>query len=322
MPKTFAAGFLAVAMSVVFGLALFVWPSAAFAGVPSYKIISQDNLSNGGTAGAVRVSVRIDGRQSEAALKTIADEVRARLPAQKVVRSVGFYLSGMPLTAAAWAEVSQSPVQKVTVSGLRLEEEIAYSQEAALDTRNRVGVWLTSPPALPGRLTIYRDAKGKVFAEWQLRSGQTTTDTLNEARGNRGRRFDIAGGDGGYYQMGANGTLELGNGTTVIAVAEPLKPAVPKTPEAAAALPAVMPKTTAAAVSAAPAAVQLSVLPSGLGAKAQVDAAQTAPAVAGIAPSAAAKPQRKRSAAVRATKSLSRRADVGPGEAIRQSLSQ
>ncbi|MEQ1671771.1 MAG: hypothetical protein ABL893_12990, partial [Hyphomicrobium sp.] len=189
MPTAIASRFSAV---LLFGfLATFlsflaVFPASGLAGNPAYKIISQD-----GAAGALRVSVRLDSRQSEADLKAIANEVRARLPAQKVVRSVAFYLAGMPLSAAAWAEVSEQPVQKVSVAGLRLEEEVAYRAQAASDNRNRVGVWLTSPPALPGRLTIYRDANGKVFAEWQLRSGQTTTDALIETRSNRGRRYDI-----------------------------------------------------------------------------------------------------------------------------------
>jgi hypothetical protein len=193
--------------------------SAAIAqAAPPYRIISEY-----GAADALRVAVRLDARQPEADLRQIADDVRSRLPQQKRVRNVTFYLPFMNVADAAWAEVKLTPAVAVTVSGLRLEEELAYQREASADTRPQIGVWLTSPPALAGKLTLYRDGRGKTFAEWQLRSGQKTTDEVSEVRTSRGRRYEIAGSNGGYYQIGSGGTLELGTAATVIAVAEPLK---------------------------------------------------------------------------------------------------
>lgn len=287
--------------------ALMLWPSPVIAGA-AYKIVSND-----GPADAVRVTVRLEARQSEADLRAIADDVRARLPAAKIVRSVAFYLPAMPLAGNAWAEVRQQPSQSVTVSGLRLEEEIAYRSEAAADTRKRIGVWLTSPPALPGRLTIYRAGPSKIFAEWQLRNGQTTTDALIESRGTRGRRYDIAGGDGGYYQLGANGTLELGNRSTVIAVAEPLKVTAPAAPVAAVAAPSVQkaighPPSAAALTPGKPTAEATAIAPEGALTQKPLIQAPVA--------------RRTATAKSRNPNAATRRAEAGVGDTITRALSR
>ena len=192
---------------------------------PVYRIVSQDAAA---AADGVRVSVRLEARQTASDLKLIADDVRARLPRNTSCEASRFILPTTALTGNAWAEVKTSPAVAVTIYGLRLDEEEAYRADASADTRNRIGVWLTSPPALAGRLTLYRDTKGKTFAEWQLRNGQKTTDDVSESRAKGGRRFDIAGGDGGYYRLDGNGTLELGNARSVIAIAEPFKLTAPK----------------------------------------------------------------------------------------------
>jgi hypothetical protein len=207
MPRTFAIAFL---------LAVGIFGSSADAGLP-YRILSQD-----GKPDAMRVAVRLDARQSDADLKAIAGEVKARLPAQQQVQSVAFYLSTAALTEAPWAEVKMLGQPVVTVRGLRLNEEASYRAEAGQDRRDRVGVWLTSPPALPGMLTIWRDTSGKVLAEWQLRSGQKTVDALHETKSQRGRRFEIEESAGGYYLLLWNGELELGSKGTAIATAERL----------------------------------------------------------------------------------------------------
>ncbi len=271
---------------------------------PAYRIVSQDKTADG-----VRVSVRLEARQPASDLKRIADDVRARLPADQVVRSVAFFLPSSALNGNAWADVKTAPVDTATIYGLRLDEEEAYRAEASGDTRNRVGVWLTSPPALAGRLTIYRNAKGKTFAEWQLRNGQMTTDEVFESRAKGGRRFDIAGGDGGYYRLDGNGALELGNAGSVIAIAEPLKLNSPKTVLAAPA------PTPAAAVSAQPAPA------SAVTASATANPAESAAAMIPVAP--VAKPVRRRTASARprGPERHVRKAD-NVGDAITRALTQ
>ncbi len=217
---------LAVAM-ISFGIGIGTAATAA-SGRPAYRVVSED------LEGEVRkVAVRLDGRAGDADLTAIAGALRAKKTAGKVPQTVAFYLPGMSLSEAPWADVRFDPAAKVVILGLRFDEELAFRTEAASDPRPLAGVWLTSPPAIPGKLSIWRERSGKAFAEWQLRNGQKTIDELIETRSQRGRRFEIKGSDGGYYLALWNGALELGDKAQVIAVAERLTidaPQVAKSP--------------------------------------------------------------------------------------------
>ena len=286
-------------------LAAFGLFASAANAAPQYRIISEDGASD-----ALRVAVRLEARQHEADLRLVADEVRSRLPAQKHVRSVVFFLPFMDISGPAWAEVKLVPAAAVTISGLRLEEEVAFRREASADTRALIGVWLTSPPALAGRMTLYRDGRGKTFAEWQLRSGEKTTDEVSEARSNRGRRYEIAASKGGYYQIVSGGMLELGNAGTVIAVAEPLQ---------------LLPATKAMPATSASATLELA--KPGAPPKAAGEAAIAAAAPAVIPtklPDQALKPKARHAALVRAQPApgVNRRADAFNGDTISQALSR
>lgn len=292
------------------------------AGMPQYKIISEDKSADG-----VVVAVRLETRQSASDLKVIAHDIKARLPAQKVVRSVAFFLPLMGLTGKAWAEVRVLPSESVAVYGLRLDEEDAHRAEISRDSRDRIGVWLTEPPALAGRLTLYREKPGKSFVEWQLRSGQKTTDEVREVRDRNGRRFEIVGGDGGYYRIVGNGALELGNAQSVIATAEPLKPApvkpavtpaVPIASGGTAPSPAVHTGAQTGAVSPDAGAAQPNVAANSLPSSAQ----SVSPLPAGVA-APVVKPARKRAPAIAARQvpRPDRHADA-VGDSIRRALAQ
>lgn len=208
---------------------LAVMANAAIAGEKpsSFQIVSED-----GAGDARRVSVRLDGRVSEAELQAIADAVKARQAPGKSVAAVAFFLPSMALSNGPWAEVRLQPEIKVIITGIRRDEEDVYRAEAQADTRAVIGVWVTSAPAVPGRLTIWRDKDSRIFAEWRLRSGQKTIDELVEQRARNGRRFDIKGSGGGYYLAAWNGTLELGEKSSVIAVSERLQFEKPKAEKA------------------------------------------------------------------------------------------
>ncbi len=135
---------------------------------------------------------------------------------------------------APWATATYQSELKIAISGLKLEEEELYLSELRNDRRQLVGAWLTSPPAVPGRLAIFRD-KGKVFAEWRLRNGLKTVDELEESRVNRGRRYDVKGENAGHFVVTAAGTLELRDADKLIAVAERVSPdkLVPQAPVSA-----------------------------------------------------------------------------------------
>ena len=184
---------------------------------PAYKIVSDDDV-----AGLRRVTVRLDRRLSESDLKAVSETVTKAQKSGSPVDAVAFYLPAMKLAQGPWAERRLSEGGKITIQGLRLDEETAYRAEALSDQRPVLGMWLTSPPAMPGRLTIWREKGGKTFAEWRLRNGQKTVDELDETQSSRGRRFNIAGVSGAYYLATWGGELELGDKSGPIAVAERL----------------------------------------------------------------------------------------------------
>jgi len=57
---------------------LLALPVSAVWASPAYRVVSED-----GDSAALRVTVRLDARQSEADLQAIADEVRATCPLQR-----------------------------------------------------------------------------------------------------------------------------------------------------------------------------------------------------------------------------------------------
>lgn len=193
-----------------------------------YEIVSEERRDSGAA-----LAVRLQRRLSEVDLKGLADALRLKRPANKSrVETVAFFLPGSSLSSHAWAVARFDPDARVTIAGLRREDEDAYRAVAANDQRMVIGVWLTSPPALPGMLTIFRDRDRRIFAEWRLRSGQKTLDEVHQSIGSHGKRYDIAASGGGYYLALWDGALQLGDGNAVIAVAERL--VFEKNPEQAA----------------------------------------------------------------------------------------
>ncbi|MGL4396116.1 MAG: hypothetical protein ACRCS9_06225, partial [Hyphomicrobium sp.] len=198
---------------------------------PAYSVVSVD-----GAAGQQRISIRIPKRLDDAHLQALADTVAARQKAgAQSVQAVLMYLPTMGLSEKPWAVVTLQAPTSIAVFGLTAADVEGFRAHALADRRDLIGVWLTSPPALTGRLTILRD-KRRVFAEWQLRSGEKTVDEVLPSRGGNGRRFEIVGSAGGYYMIARDGSLQLGENANVIAVAEALDigPAPAKTPAVAA----------------------------------------------------------------------------------------
>lgn len=183
-----------------------------------YKILSED-----GAGDRRSIAIRLPGRVSEAEIKRIAEELIAKRRATSGRIVVRLFLDGMALDQTPWAVASVQAELKIAISGLKLEEEELFISELRNDRRQIVGAWLTSPPAVPGRLLIFRD-KGKVFAEWRLRNGLKTIDELGESRIGRGRRYDVKGDNAGHFVVTAAGVLELRDADRLIAVAEAITP--------------------------------------------------------------------------------------------------
>ncbi|MEQ1715514.1 MAG: hypothetical protein ABL907_05950 [Hyphomicrobium sp.] len=214
--------FGALLCALLFAFPCLVLPelgSTAAAGEPAAnKVVSVD-----GTPDARKITVRVAQRLTETALKDLAAALRDKAKPGEKIAAVAAYLPREELSQSPWAVVKLDPGVDVKVLGLRVEEETAFRAEAQSDARDVIGVWLTSPPALPGRLTLVRAKGGKTIAEWHLRSGEKTVDEVFASKTSKGQRYDIAGSGGAYYLATWSGDLELGDKSRVIAVAERLQ---------------------------------------------------------------------------------------------------
>ncbi|HMN38873.1 MAG TPA: hypothetical protein PKD49_14330 [Hyphomicrobium sp.] len=198
--------------------------------LPEYKTVSID-----GPDGARIVAVRLNERISEQALYDIASDLSAKRKSAEELASISFFLPKADLAAQPWAIARFADARpSVSILGLRAEEEALFRSEAQHDTRDVVGVWLTSPPALPGKLTILKSKDGFI-AEWHLRSGEKTFDNVSASQTPRGVRYTVAGGEGAYYLATRGGELLLGDATRIIATAErlPVDPRAEPAPVAA-----------------------------------------------------------------------------------------
>ena len=183
-----------------------------------YRIISEDVS----TASSARlVAVTIPHRVGEPEIARIAEAVRAKENAPYEKTIVSLYLPAMKSGQGPWAAAAFQPALRVSIFGLRLDEEQAAFAAVAADRRNLVGVWLTAPPAPSGWLTIFTDG-GKTFAEWHLRNGTTSVEELVESRDHRCRRLTPQSAGNEYYLLGWTGELELRDGAAVIAIGERL----------------------------------------------------------------------------------------------------
>lgn len=286
-------------LSVSFPLAVPALASEA----PSFKVVSVD-----GTPDARLLAVRIGARLPQKDLKELALAVASSRKKGEAVANVRFYLPGHELSQDPWAtaQIDGTNVE-LTVLGLRAEDEAQYRAEAQADARDVVGVWITSPPALPGKLTILRTPKGVFMAEWHLRSGQKTTDQLMLSRSSRGQRYEVVGGDGAYYLATWSGPLALGDATRIIAYGEKL--VIEKKP-ASAPVALQTPKPVAGATAAANAATALPVTAAAGTTQQQADGAAVIDATGAEAMPATPAPRPRRAKQAVRAKSRSSVADL------------
>jgi hypothetical protein len=208
-------------LSAIASVAALLLAAPALAQTPTpYKIVTEERGDTTRT-----IDVRLERRADEADLDAIANVVAARDPKPYARTIVNFLLPATRAGEAPWATATLQREVKVKIPGLRLDEEKLFIAEAHADTRNVVGAWLTSTPATPGRLTIFREGR-QVIAEWRLRSGVRSRDELTETRLSSGRRFDLKSGTADdHFILTQAGDLEIRSQGKLIAVAEPIKPA-------------------------------------------------------------------------------------------------
>ncbi len=131
----------------------------------------------------------------------------------------------MKLTDDPWASATFTRELRVKIPGLRHDEVQLFTAEHHADTRDVIGGWLMSPPAQPGRVTIFRD-KRRVYAEWRMRDGTVTREELRESRISGGARFDMTGSEE-HFRVYGKGDLEMRTKDKLVAIAERIKPALP-----------------------------------------------------------------------------------------------
>lgn len=186
--------------------------------LPPYKVIAEEKTEANRT-----VDVRIDRRLDEAEVTAIANAIVNREPKPFTRTIVNFVLPLAKPGEPAWASASLVRELKVKIPGLRLDEERQFVAEARADRRDVIGHWLTSTPATPGRLTIYKENK-RLYVEWRMRSGVRTRDEVTETRTSSGRRFDLkSAANDDHFVIVGNGDVEIRSKGAMIAVGERIK---------------------------------------------------------------------------------------------------
>ncbi len=185
---------------------------------PAYKVVAEEKSETNRT-----VDVRIERRIDEADVTAIANAIVNRETKPFTRTIVNFVLPMSKPGEPPWASASLVREVRVKIAGLRLDEERQFVAEARADRRDVIGAWLTSTPATPGRLTIYRENR-RLYAEWRMRSGVRTRDEVAETRTSSGRRFDLkAAANDDHFVILAAGDLEIRAKGALIAVGERIK---------------------------------------------------------------------------------------------------
>lgn len=186
--------------------------------LPTYRVIAEEKSEAGRT-----VDIRIERRLDEADIGAIANAIVGKETKPYARTTVNFILPAARPGEPPWANATLVREIRVKIPGLRLDEERMFVAEAHGDRRDVIGSWLTSTPATPGRLTLYREGR-KLFAEWRMRTGVKTQDEVTETRVSAGRRFDLkSGASEDHFLMLPNGDLEIRAKGTLIASAERIR---------------------------------------------------------------------------------------------------
>jgi hypothetical protein len=206
------------ALLVAAAIATLAGSSQASDMLPSYKIVAEEK-----TEASRTVDVRIDRRIEETDVTAIANAIVNREPKPFNRTVVNFVLPLAKPGEPPWASATLVRDLRVKIPGLRLDEERQFIGEARADKREVIGHWLTSTPATPGRITIFRESK-RLYAEWRMRSGVRTQDEVTETRTSSGRRFDLKqAANDDHFVMTPGGDLEIRSKGQMIALGERIK---------------------------------------------------------------------------------------------------
>ena len=182
---------------------------------PAYRVV----VDQKGDA-ARTVEVRLDRRLDNIELSAIVNAIIDREPRAYPRTTVNFLLETTRPADGPWASATSLRETQIRVPGLTAEEERGYRADAASDRRNVIGSWLTSTPATPGRLTLYRE-HDRLMLDWQMRGSLARVSELAETPIPAGTRLDhIDGTFETHFILSRDGALEIHAKGTLITVAE------------------------------------------------------------------------------------------------------
>ncbi|MCK4998179.1 MAG: hypothetical protein KAS23_01545 [Anaerohalosphaera sp.] len=156
------------------------------------------------------LDVRLDKKVSEATLKKIAYELKAKDTRRYERTFICYYLPDMQVGAGAWATTHFDPNLEVKILGLTVEQENTMRQLPDDASRKVVGVWLDESPYIGSRITIFQQ-DDKLFMENKYTDGSGGKKEMVEKSSRGKRTFQITEKNraGEFYLIDKQGNLQL-----------------------------------------------------------------------------------------------------------------
>jgi hypothetical protein len=174
---------------------------------PSYSIISENQSKDVKRS----VDVRLEKKVSAEVLKTIAEKIKGTERKKFERTFITYYLPEMKVGSGAWATSHFDPDLKVKIIGLTADEEDKLTNDAKSTSRDVVGIWLDTRPAVSATITIFRENK-KLFLEWKFKDGSRSSEEMTESKSTFGTRLVQTKGNshGEYFELDQKGNLQAG----------------------------------------------------------------------------------------------------------------
>ena len=168
----------------------------------TYKIIDINRL---GTI-KCELTVRLNKRISEEALRQLAIELHTKEPKKYDRMFITYYLPGMTVGAGAWATTHFNPNLYVRILGMTVEEDKNLLKEKKKISGKIIGVWVDE---LYGKYTIIKKGSGYIL-ETKYKDGSGSTKDLINYKFHGKTAFKEKGENSGeYFIIEGSGGLGL-----------------------------------------------------------------------------------------------------------------
>lgn len=169
------------------------------------------------------LDVRLSRRMSEAELRRIAEELKARDPNPYDRTFIVYYLPGMEPGAGGWATSHFDPDLDIRILGSTVEQEqalVATAEPVSAD--EMIGTWVGDQPYMPARITLYREGD-KTFILRKYADGSGSPAEVVETQTSTGHRYHEPGSGGDYVLVTPSGMIELRDAEGLIASFRPAR---------------------------------------------------------------------------------------------------